>query len=860
MTQTDNTNCPDELTLARSLQGLTIDQSEIVTHLENCTSCQLRLDQMTTGHSFETARDEWQRREQLGPQLSAPVRPADIGSLGDYAVESIIGVGGMGVVYRGWDLSLNRPIAIKVVKPDQSEKSRQRFRRESQALALIQHDHIVSIFATGRSQEGMDYLVMPLLTGGSLKELLADRPLPPREAATIVMQIATGLAAAHLVGLVHRDVKPANIMFETSGGRAKLMDFGLVRSDTESGLTQADVICGTPEYMSPEQVRDTENVDARSDIYSLGVTLYECLTGVPPFRGQPLEVLKQHCEDHPIDLTRLNSKIPQDLETICLKAMARKPEMRYANAQSMAGDLQRFLESRPISAKPISQWVRLQLWCQRKPSMALAVGAIFLLLLCGTTISTFLWTRSEANAKKSKLLATELTDNRERLRESVSRFQNKVFSEEAVHWQMSREFRAAMFQDVIAFLDEFATYEQSRSNAVGLDELSEDYLRVVLSAQEVGEAAEAIVAAERVVHRLSPLLLSERPVHITNWHVLNQVSRLLIDVQFLSDPDSPGIGRQNLVAGTISLDQLLDICEQSQKNAIRAEPTNPQSQFCQISSEYIRLQLSRSPDEPLEKYLQDLRDILKHLTALRLKLKDENVSLEITKLAARISWGLTRLDSTAGDQSLDALNLMIRKSRDLILSTRAPVTPTDLLLAQNELIRAQQAVKRNDLAKAFTAFGKAFVTISELIKIQPRNREAGLLGVKICADFAEAFVLDKNLPAAQQALDQSLKLYVPLIKTDPKDNELRKIGIEYFCRYGELSRQMEDHEWTVKSYATAAGDCLLFWNPEPELNQWAFETRKHAVEQILDVIDQSPMKEHRERYETMLAEMETANR
>lgn len=847
--------CPDDFTLTQSLQGSAVAQSEIAAHVDQCSACQERLDQLTNCQSYVAARDEWHRRGVEESKLSPPLRSTDMGSLGDYAIESVIGVGGMGIVYRGWDLALERPVAIKVVKPDQSAKSRQRFRRESQALALIQHDHIVSIFATGRSSEGLDYLVMPLLTGGSLKELLASRPLSSLEAASLAKQIAHGLAAAHQQGLVHRDVKPANIMLETVGGRPKLMDFGLVRTNIESGLTQVDMICGTPEYMSPEQAVNTERVDARSDIYSLGVTLYECLTGVPPYRGQPLEVLKQHCESQPIDPSRLNSRIPKDLETICLKAMARKPEMRYANAQALAEDLQRFLDSRPILAKPISQWVRLQLWCQRKPGLALALAAIFILLLSGTTISSFFWARSEHNAKQSQQLASELTSNRERLRESVSRFQNKIFSDEAIHWQMSREFRAAMFQDVIAFLDEFSTYERQDSAANGLDELSEDYIRIAQSAHEVGETAEAIVAAERVVNRLSPWVDSENSVHFKNWLMLNQATRLLIDAQYLADDDLLKLSRRAPVVGTLSQATLIDLCEQSCKNLLRVEPNHPQSQVSQIATEYSLLRLRQSAQEPLDNYLRSLQELLNRSTVLRSNTVDHQLSLEITKIAARITWELTHRDPSSGDQWLAPLNYMIRKTRDLILSNGTPVTATDILLAQNGLVRGQQAVKRGELAKALAEFQTAALTINELMKLQPLNREASLLGVKIHADWAEALALNQNFQGAQEVLDKVLRIHVSLIKTDPKDNDLRKMGIEYFCRYGEFSRQMSDHEWTVKSYATAAGDCLLFWQPESELEQWALATRKHAVQQILEVVDQSPFAAQRTHYEKMLAEI-----
>src|SRR5262249_28415849 len=195
--------------------------------------------------------------------------------------------------------------------------------------------------------------------------------LDAREAARICLQAAKGLAAAHGAGLVHRDIKPGNIILESATARAKIMDFGLVRIATlPGGTTQEGTIPGTPEYMSPEQVREPERIDARTDVYSLGVTLYEALTGEVPFRGVPQMVLRQIVDDEPRLPRRLNDQIPRDLETICLQCLQKERGKRYRHAEALAEDLRRFLAGEPIQARPVRAWERAGKWARRRPAVA----------------------------------------------------------------------------------------------------------------------------------------------------------------------------------------------------------------------------------------------------------------------------------------------------------------------------------------------------------------------------------------------------------------------------------------------------------------------------------------------------------
>jgi WD40 repeat protein/serine/threonine protein kinase len=318
--------------------------------------------------------------------LRPPQRAGDLGMLGPYHVLAELGRGGMGIVLRAYDPELRRSVALKVLPRHRAgAEARARFVREAQAAAGIDHDHVVPVYCVTNPPDGPPYFVMQYVEGPTLRERInAAGRLDPEEAARLAEQVAEGLAAAHRAGLVHRDIKPANIILESATGRAKITDFGLVRVTALPGQTTQDgAIRGTPEYMSPEQVRTPERIDVRSDIYSLGVTLYEAVTGSVPFHGVAHMVLQQILNDEPRPARRLNDSIPRDLETICLKCLRKEPHQRYPSAGALAEDLRRFLAGQPIQARPIRVWERSLKWARRRPAIAGLLTTVFLVTALG---------------------------------------------------------------------------------------------------------------------------------------------------------------------------------------------------------------------------------------------------------------------------------------------------------------------------------------------------------------------------------------------------------------------------------------------------------------------------------------------
>jgi serine/threonine protein kinase len=283
---------------------------------------------------------------------------------GDYQLLSEIARGGMGVVYRARQKSLNRIVALKMILDGQlaSDIEIDRFRIEAQAAGNLDHPNIVPVYDHGE-QDGRHYFSMALVEGQSLRDKIADGPIPEREAAAILLKVASAIDYAHQRRIIHRDIKPDNILLDSTGN-PRVTDFGLAKQvDTKKEITISGQTLGTPSYMSPEQAAGKNTVTELADVYSLGAVLYAMVAGRPPFQGSNLvSVLTQVIEREPDPLRQLEPKISIDLETICLKCLEKDPQERYASAAALVSELELFLNEEPIEARPLTGWQKLQRW------------------------------------------------------------------------------------------------------------------------------------------------------------------------------------------------------------------------------------------------------------------------------------------------------------------------------------------------------------------------------------------------------------------------------------------------------------------------------------------------------------------
>lgn len=403
------------------------------------------------------------------------LRPADVQallaqargtapSLTRYELLCKIGEGATAVVYRGWDRQLGRPVAIKILRDSfaLNETARRRFQREGRTSAALTHPHIISVYDTGEA-EGRPFLVMELVDGRSLATLLAEGQSQRTELLRLVEQAALGVAEAHAKGVIHRDLKPGNILV-TSSGETKVGDFGLAHLvDSGTELTRTGVSLGTPLYMSPEQVRGSGETTPSTDVYALGAILYEVLTGHPPHSGATTpELYRKILEDEPIPPRKIDPTIPVDLETVTLRALDKVPSRRYPGGGVLAEDLRRHRVGDPILARPAGIFERGQRNVRKHPA-AFALGGV---VIAATALTLTVWAAGIERARREN--ARFLSEREEAVR--TLREVSRLSVDTAL--KLRRRGQNAAMRDTLPALEQ--VYQQATVKAPNLPEV--DYL------------------------------------------------------------------------------------------------------------------------------------------------------------------------------------------------------------------------------------------------------------------------------------------------------------------------------------------------------------------------------------------------
>lgn len=437
-------------------------------------------------------------------------RQAPLASFGDYELLSVIARGGMGVVYKARQKKLNRIVAVKMILSGQfaDQQEIDRFYVEAEAAAKLRHPNIVAVHEIGEWQ-GQHFFSMDYIDGKSLGDLVRDQPLPPRQAADYVRRVAETVQFAHEQGILHRDLKPSNVLVDRRG-EPYVTDFGLAKQMSgQSQLTVSGAIVGTPSYMPPEQASGrADQVGPHSDIYSLGAILYELLTGRPPFRAAtPFETIRQVLQNEPVSPRLINSSVPKDLETICLKCLQKEPSRRYASAAELAEELQCYLDGRPIKARPVSTAERVWRWCRRNPwlASAIATAAVFLVMAFLGLVTAYAyrgWALRESEASFREALRV------------INQFTTRVSEETLLNQPGMQPLRRDLLELALAHYQNMLRRRQS--DRLLRDELAGTYFRIGIITSLLESPAKAIPHYQQAVaiHRDLLSRIPQNPTHI----------------------------------------------------------------------------------------------------------------------------------------------------------------------------------------------------------------------------------------------------------------------------------------------------------------------------------------------------------
>ena len=451
-------------------------------------------------------------------------RGATVRYFGDYEIQKELGRGGMGVVYKARQVSLNRPVALKMVKAGvlADDAELRRFQNEAEAVALLDHAGVVPVYEVGEHR-GQKYFSMKLVEGGNLAEQLDSLQANPRAAATLLAETAQAVHHAHMRGVLHRDLKPANILVDAEG-HPHVTDFGLAkRIESDVEMTASGAILGTPAYMSPEQAAGRRGtITTATDVYGLGAILYALLTGKAPFGGDSLVDTLQAVKERPPESPRiLNPNVPRDLETICLKCLEKDPRRRYTSAQAMADDLRCWLDSRPIAARRVGAAERAWLWCKRKPAVAALSAAVALAMVGGIAAVFAVQARANANLqtanKNLEISNNALKKEHERVEirerqavEAMRRFGDSIANEPVLKNSPAlKDLRRRLLGEPIAFFRDLR--DQLQADA----ETRPESLRALASAAfQLGGLSHTIGDRAEATKRFNEALeLLERLVH-----------------------------------------------------------------------------------------------------------------------------------------------------------------------------------------------------------------------------------------------------------------------------------------------------------------------------------------------------------
>ncbi len=794
------------------------DHPTVIHHaLEEASTPAAGADRVTPPY----AADDHRATPRLATPHSGGGSAAALPAVAGYDVLDELGKGGMGVVYRARHRRLDRIVALKMIRAgDQAgPEELARFRTEAACQARLQHPNIVQIFEVGETDSG-PYFALEFVDGAGLDKQIARTPQPARAAAELVETLARAVQHAHDKGLVHRDLKPSNILV-TADGTPKVGDFGLAkRLEGDAGQTQSGAVVGTPSYMAPEQAWGrNQAIGPTTDVYALGAILYEMVTGRPPFLGAtPLDTVLQVRSQEPVPVRRLQPQVARDLETICLKCLEKEPARRYDSAAALADDLRRFLDGRPVRARPVSWWGRAVKWAKRRPALVAGGSLALALVLAAWIVGTVLVVREKNRAEENLRLALKAMD------EIVLEDLENQLPREA---NLGPERRATL-QRTLTFYEDFTRANQN--NPALQREQGRAYLRIAVIYSLLGQFDQAAAAYRRAITFLEGLVAASptspafrQELALCYYHFASQLGALApaeVEVNYrqaasLQDrlaadfPDVPEY-RADLARTEINLGAWLSDHHQAEKGTpmmrqglrrleqvTGQQPDQPEHRFA-LAAGYIQLGLRVSADtDRVAAYRRALALFQPLVTAYPRQRYREGLAVGYLDLGE----ALARLGQR--EQAEQASRQGIAVAKQLIADyPQVPIYRTHLAGCLNNLGNMlREAGQLREAEAAFRECLEHWRVVQRLAPTVAATEDSRRKRWVILANLANFLRLQGNPAGARPLLEEAVADQRAALQGDPQNAGYRGFFQTHSGFLAETLEQLGDHAALAKTMA-----------------------------------------------------------
>ena len=728
----------------------------------------------------------------VGPDPAATVRPdanatiagaaprpaaPPVKTFGEYEIIETIAKGGMGVVYKARQRKLNRVVALKMILAGQfaDQTDVDRFYAEAQAAGNLDHKNIVGIHEVGEC-EGQHFFSMQYVEGQGLDALVRERPLAPRVAARYMRKVAAAMQHAHDQGILHRDLKPANVLVDQRD-EPLITDFGLAkRADDQSQMTMAGTVMGTASYMPPEQASgDLDQISAQSDVYSLGATLYELLTGKPPFGAANVwETIKQVKESEAVAPRTLNPSVPADLETICLKCLQKEPARRYLTAQELVEELQRYLAGEPILARPVGPVERLWRWCRRNPRIAGSIAATFLILLAAVVVSNVFRSRAVIARNQAEAARQQAEASLDNARDAF-KFLIEVSGNDLKNVAGAQKIRSEL---LIKAKDSYLNVQKQvlkdESNPEIQLELAETYYFLGDILQDLENSDVPGNLLEEALSTLAKLQAdnpdyADKPAYLAALgKTLNLLGEVLVSAGRLADAstkfDEAIATREKLLNDAPPNHRDLKLWHGYLYNS-------------QMNSGLVSRALSRSADDTLREEL-----LAKAKTRLTLSQELRGVLLKETPEVAKL-----HLDAAIGALALAELSYERAATTDEDLTTIEQEFSAHLLEAMNEV-----TVLQDKDARTLQDYQKL-----DRFQIKHLHAKCWILAGNM------RFLIEEDLPA-QQSFQAAAEILAQLVADNPDMRTFRSDLAGTTMNVGDTHQFLEEYDEAIACFESAA--------------------------------------------------------